>query len=73
MTKQEATKVDLYFRECTQEIMTLPITVPNCYYLGSFDVEDRFKIKDLLDNTPHSFKQLSIKIKALSYRRIENV
>ncbi len=54
----EVSKVDLYFKECTQEILTLPITVPNCYYLGKFDFKQRQRLTNLLHKRMYSFKEL---------------
>jgi hypothetical protein len=38
-----------YFKECTQELKYLPVTEPNCYYLGKFDADDLFWIQLHLD------------------------
>lgn len=48
----------IYFRECTQELLELPITVENCYYLGEFDTIGVFRLELMLENNIYSFWEL---------------
>lgn len=56
-------KVELYFREDTQELKELPINEINCYYIGSFTMTEKRKIQKYLNVNAVSFKHLSDKIK----------
>jgi hypothetical protein len=55
----------IYFRECTQELLELPITVENCYYLGEFDAIGIFRLELILENDVLSFWELRKEIKKI--------
>ena len=46
----------IYFREDTQELLEMPIEVPNCYYLGKFSEGELFALDIMLAcESPLSF------------------
>jgi len=55
----------IYFKECTQELLELPITEENCYYLGEFDTIGIFRIELILANDVISFWELRKEIKKI--------
>jgi len=51
-------KHHIYFKECTQEFITLPINTPNCYYLGEFTFKELDNLHDLVESKPISYNDL---------------
>jgi len=55
-------KQHIYFREDLQELKTLPINEPNCYYLGEIGQQELDTLRKWLKLRMQSFKELSKKV-----------
>lgn len=61
-------KKHIYFKEDTQELLELPITVDNCYYIGEFNNNEIELIKKFLDKNVLSFVELRLVILHENYK-----
>jgi len=61
-------KQHIYFREDLQELKTLPINEPNCYYLGELGEKELETFTKWLKISPSSFIELSRKVKNGDFR-----
>ena len=61
-------KQHIYFREDLQELKTLPINEPNCYYLGEIGEQELRTLKKWLKLRMQSFTELSKKVDNGTFR-----
>ena len=61
-------KQHIYFREDLQELKTLPIEEPNCYYLGEIGEKEFDTLKKWLKIKMQSFTELSKRVENGDFR-----
>lgn len=61
-------KQHIYFREDLQELKTLPIDEPNCYYLGEIGKKELDTLKKWLKIKMQSFTELSKRVENGDFR-----
>ena len=53
-------KSHVYFQECTQGLVFLPVTVGNCYYLGLLTHNEIKTLDDYLCLSEYSYPELQL-------------